>query len=66
VESKQATKSFPEMIERIRSRYSIAYDAPAAPAGTFRRIRVELAEAARRKHSGAVVRARAGYYATGQ
>ncbi|MGH9657466.1 MAG: hypothetical protein ACRD96_02920, partial [Bryobacteraceae bacterium] len=54
--------SFREMIERIRSRYSLHYAAPEAPGGGLRRIRVELAGAARRKHADAVVRARAGYY----
>src|SRR5439155_868103 len=54
---------FPKMIERVRSRYFIQYPAPHAEAGAFRRVRVELTPAARRKYPGAVVRAREGYYA---
>jgi VWFA-related protein len=54
--------SFREMIERIRTRYSIQYRAPeGAAAGTFRRIRVDLAPEARRRHPKAWVRARSGY-----
>jgi VWFA-related protein len=63
VESRKAGESFQQMIERIRARYSLQYPAPAASPGGFRRIRVELSPEARRRHPGAVVRARAGYYA---
>lgn len=63
VESRQAAQSFQSMIERIRSRYRLQYEAPAAPSGAFRRIRVELAPAAARRHQRAILRARAGYYA---
>ena len=54
---------FPQMLERIRTRYSIQYRAPrgAAP-GTFRRVRVELTPEANKKHGRATVRARAGYW----
>src|SRR5207248_182027 len=41
---------FPKMIERVRSRYFIQYPAPHAEAGAFRRVRVELTPAARRKY----------------
>ncbi len=63
IEARKASESFAEIIERIRGRYSLAYDAPPSAAGAFRRIRVELAAAARRRYPDAVVRARAGYYA---
>ena len=53
-----------ETIERIRSRYFIQYPAPPAEAGAFRKIRVELAPAAQRRHPDATILARAGYYAT--
>lgn len=56
-------ESFAEMIERIRSRYSMQYQAPAAQAGSFRRIRVDLSEAAKAHYRDASVRARSGYYA---
>lgn len=56
---------FAQMIERIRSRYALQYPAPASSAGSYRRLRVELTEAARRKYPGSSVRARPGYYAGG-
>jgi VWFA-related protein len=54
---------FQDMMERIRTRYSLHYHAPDAKPGTFRRIRVELTPAARSRYPNAVLRARAGYYA---
>ncbi len=58
--------TFREMIERVRTRYSLHYRAPdAAVPRTFRRIRVELSAEARRRHPKAWVRARAGYYVSG-
>ena len=57
---------FQKIIERIRSRYFVQYTAPAAEAGAFRHIRVELTPDARRRRPEAVVRAREGYYATAQ
>ncbi len=55
--------SFEQMIERIRARYNLQYPAPEAPAGALRHIRVELTPQARKRHSDAVIRARAGYCA---
>jgi hypothetical protein len=63
VEAGRIGNSFPQMIERMRARYSIQYAAPAAPAGTYRHVRVELAPEARGRLRGAAIRARAGYYA---
>jgi hypothetical protein len=63
MESTRPAESFALMVEHIRSRYSLHYEAPAAPAGAFRRVRVRLASQARGRHSGARIRARAGYYA---
>jgi VWFA-related protein len=60
VESRQAGRTLGEMIERIRSRYSLHYEAPAGAQG-FRRIRVELSAAAQRRWPDARVRARSGY-----
>ncbi len=51
------------MIERIRSRYMLAYHAPDAPAGQFRHITVTLEDAARKRYPGAELHSRAGYYA---
>lgn len=62
-EAAKGGESFRQMIERIRARYSIQYNAPAAGAGEFRRIRVELTPEARRLHPDATIHARAGYYA---
>ena len=62
VKVNRADQTFPEMMERIRTRYTLAYNAPEAKSGTFRQIRVELTPAARQRYSGAVVRARSGYY----
>jgi len=59
----RADETFNEMIERIRSRYMLAYHAPAARPGTFRHIGVSLTEAARKKYPQAELRARSGYYA---
>jgi VWFA-related protein len=59
----RADLAFQEMIERLRTRYSIHYRAPDAQSGSFRRIQVELSEGARKRHPRAQVRARSGYYA---
>lgn len=57
-----AGASFQRMMESVRTRYAIQYAAPAGSApGSFRRIRVELAPAARRRYPNAWIRARAGY-----
>ena len=63
VEARQAGDSFQSMIERIRSRYRVQYQAPESPAGAFHRVQVRLTEEARRRYPRAVLRARAGYYA---
>ncbi len=60
--ARQVRTSLSEMMTRIRSRYRMWYQAPEAPRGAFRRIQVELSEAARAKYPKAEVRAREGYY----
>ncbi len=50
------------MIANIRNRYSLAYRAPAAKAGTLRHIRVDLSAEARQRYPSAKLRARSGYY----
>ncbi len=64
VEAKQAAESFQLMIERIRSRYRLQYQPPESAAGAFHRIQVQLTDEARRRYPRAVLRARAGYYAS--
>jgi VWFA-related protein len=52
-----------DMLTRIRDRYFLVYQLPpGATAGSYRHIRVDLSEAARKKHPHAIVRARSGYY----
>ena len=65
VKAEKAAAFFPEMIERIRDRYTLAYHEPeGAKPGEFRSIGVDLTPAARAAHPNAVLRARSGYYAT--
>ena len=56
-------ETFGEIIERLRTRYTLQYKAPVAAAGEFRKVAVELAAEARKRYPRAVVRARNGYYA---
>jgi len=61
--AKKAGSAFREILDRIRTRYSLHYPPPQeGEPGSFRRIRVELSEEARRRHRKAVVHARSGYY----
>ncbi len=53
--------SLGEMMERVRTRYSLHYRAPEAAAGERRSVEVRLKEDARRRHRRAEVRARSGY-----
>jgi VWFA-related protein len=50
------------MIANIRNRYSLAYRAPVAKAGSLRHIKVDLSAEARKKYPAAKLRARSGYY----
>ncbi len=57
-------QSFTEMMERVRTRYALAYAAPAgAKARTFHRVRVELTPEARKRYANAQIRVRNGYFA---
>ncbi len=58
----QAGQTFTEMIQRIRSRYMLAYHAPEAQPGTFRHISVKLTPEALMKYPGAELKCRSGYY----
>ena len=57
----RAGESFREMLERIRTRYSLHYRAPEGTAGQVRRIRVDLRPDTRKRYPRAQVRARSGY-----
>ena len=59
-----AGKAFGEMLERIRTRYTLLYSAPPATPGTFRHIRVDLSPSARARYPQATLRYRSGYYVT--
>ena len=52
---------FPEVMHRLRSRYSLYYPTPEGAPGSYRSIRVELTPEAQRLHPGARVFARRGY-----
>ncbi|MCX6596223.1 MAG: VWA domain-containing protein [Acidobacteria bacterium] len=58
----RADRAFPQIMERLRSRYTVIYRPPPAPPGVLRSIKVELSPAARRRYPGARIRTRAGYY----
>ncbi len=60
--AERADRAFPDLLARLRSRYSLSYRAPAAIPGDFRRIQIELTGAARKRYPDAIIRARAGYY----
>jgi VWFA-related protein len=63
VKAERAASFFPEMVARIRDRYTIAYRVPTgAQADEFRSIRVDLTPEARQRYPKAEVRARSGYY----
>lgn len=63
VKADHAAEFFPEMVARIRDRYTIAYRVPeGAKPGQFRSISVALSPAALKLHPKAEVRARTGYY----
>ncbi len=63
VEAARVGESFRQMIERIRARYYLQYEAPQAGQGTLRRVRVELSPGALQRYPKAIIRARTGYYA---
>ncbi len=63
VKADRADAAFREMLERLRTRYSLIYRAPDdTVTGRFRYINVQLAPAARQRHPKAQVRHRNGYY----
>ena len=62
VKSDRADTSFKEMVERIRLRYTLAYNPPESQPGTFRRVMVDLTPQARKWYPAAVLHARPGYW----
>lgn len=62
VKSERAGEAFAEILERIRSRYSLHYGAPGGDPGSFRHIRLELTAAAKLRHPNATIRFRKGYF----
>lgn len=58
----RADRAFPILMERLRTRYILAYRAPGGPPHQYRRVKILLSPAAKKRYSGAVVRARSGYY----
>jgi len=63
VKAENAGASFTDMIERIRSRYMLAYHEPPSQPGHFRHITVTLGDAARERYPAAKLHSRSGYYA---
>ncbi len=62
IEAKNAGRAFRDLMEGIRTRYSLHFRAPEVASGSFRPIRVELTPEARRRYPKAEIRARSGYY----
>ncbi len=62
IKADRADTSFKEMVERIRSRYTLAYHAPDAQPGSYRHISVELTTEARKWYPAAMIHARPGYF----
>lgn len=63
VKAENAGDSFKDMIERIRSRYMLAYHEPSSSPGMYRHITVRLDDSARKRYPGAELHSRSGYYA---
>jgi hypothetical protein len=61
ISAEDAGAAFQESMRRIRARYNLYYEQPAAKPGRRRSIRVELAGEVARQHPKARVRARSGY-----
>ncbi len=62
IKAERADQAFPEMLSRLRSRYSLAFALPAeAKPGSFRRLRVELSPVGKQRYPKGQVRARGGY-----
>lgn len=62
VKSDKAGEAFGEVLERIRSRYSLHYGSPGGEPGAFRTIRLELSPMAKVRFPNVTMRFRKGYY----
>jgi hypothetical protein len=58
----RADEALIRLLDNMRQRYLLTYDAPPAPPGQFRRITVSLTPAARKRLGNVQLRARTGYY----
>lgn len=62
VRVERADQAFAEMVGRLRTRYSLAFALPPeAKPDEFRRLRIELAAAAKKRYPKAQIRVRSGY-----
>ena len=61
VKANKASEAFTEMIERIRTRYSLQYRTPENAKPGFHAVRVQLTPEAQRRYPYAIIRARKGY-----
>ena len=62
VTAQKVGNAFRELMERIRTRYSIHYYSPGGESGSFRKITVQLSPEAARANRKARIRVRSGYY----
>ncbi|WP_031497746.1 VWA domain-containing protein [Bryobacter aggregatus] len=62
IRTDRADEAFGKLLANLRERYLLTYNAPAAPARQFRRIRVTLSKEAQKRYGKVSIRARAGYY----
>lgn len=62
IKADRVEQVFPELMERIRARYSLQYPAPEAKPGTFRQVSLQLTPEARLRFPRAIIRSRGGYY----
>ncbi len=61
MQTDKAGARFEQLLEHVRTRYSLLLAPAPGPPGLYRRTEVSLAESTRRKFPKALVRARAGY-----
>jgi VWFA-related protein len=62
IKAARAADAFGELVERIRTRYSIQYRMPDNATLGFHKVRIELTQAALARHPYAQIRARKGYF----
>ncbi len=62
IKAKKAGPAFREILDRIRTRYSLHYRAPGGESGAFRSVTVSLTPEALARYPKAEARSRSGYY----